>query len=115
MQKDTYSEEDIVTVSVAESVCQNPKLWMANGTIEEVYAFLRGCNAIIMNFRLKVRPPTPQDALNWIYSENNKLGEGLDLVRLRSKFGSDAATLACLLESIQALRPTDDPLGEDAS
>ncbi|RBP47477.1 hypothetical protein DES53_101274 [Roseimicrobium gellanilyticum] len=114
MKRD-YNEKDIKTASIAESVCRRPKLCLPNGTIEEVYAYLRGCNDVIMRFGLEEKSPTPQDALNWIYGESNNLGGGLDLAGLRSKFGSDEATLASLLESIQALRLGDEPLGDKAS
>lgn len=108
MKEDAYNEEDIVMLSITECVCRRPKMYTVNGTIEEVYAFIGGCNSIIERFGLAARPPTPQDALNWIYNENNKLGEGLDIARLRAKYGSDEGMLACLLESIKSLRPPDD-------
>jgi len=37
-----YEDSDIISITLVESVCLRPRYYTVNGTLEEVYSFLRG-------------------------------------------------------------------------
>ena len=108
MQENEYSEKEIVTLSSAEWICIRAGAGTVNSSLEEVYSYLMGCNSTIMWNELDPRPPTPQDALNWIFNELNQLEGHMNFDGLRAKYGSDAATLSAMLDGLKHLRPPEE-------
>ena len=103
-----YDEGDIVSHTFVESVCLRPCYYTVNGTLEEVYSFLRGyVMATNPDFIIPEKPakaePTPLDAIRWFYDQFSGLGFK-SFEALRAKFGGNEEVLAALLQHLSGLK-----------
>lgn len=96
-----YSAEDIEPLSFAECVCNRPRMWTTNGSLEEVIALFNGYEIAMAHTggHGKERP-SPSDALGWLYDSIDNQG-GLPtlsefVAKLRQRFLNDQTVFATL-------------------
>ena len=100
MQENKYTEDDITYMSPVEYVCSHPLLNTAQGSLEEVYSFIKALKlAAKEEHRIEA-----EQAINWFCRHSELINSRVNFKKLREEYGSDSAVLEQLLKELKQNR-----------